>query len=278
MTITPKKLAEIIRPFCKEDPNNATHGKLDFIIVFSGFAGVGKSTANIILGKVYSPRGFSYERNLIYSKKALLEMLSKEHGGFIGVDEAINVLFKREFFEHDQISILKDIDTYRSNHNVVSLLIPSFWDLDSKLLNSGRIKLWVYCKRWGEAIIMKPINKMFNKDPWNFELNQKLEAKGMIYASPNYVDTMIWHELPKDEYAKYDEVRIRKRQEAVEERAVKDNLSSKQKSLMKVRNALVKLCLKYGIHNKEVSEASGMAPAAISRITHSAGPEVPPEV
>jgi hypothetical protein len=269
MTITPKRLAKIIRPFCKKNQNNAKHGKLDFICIISGPRGLGKSTIMLQVGKAFSPKGFKYEKSLIYSKSALLEKISKETEQFIGVDEAINVVFKREFYEHNQIGILQDLDTYRSNHNCIFFLIPDFWDLDSKLLNSSLIKLWIYVKRWGEAYIMRPANKQFSRDPWNFDLNVKLEAKGMIYQSPNYVDTLIWKELPPEEYAEYDKVKVVKREEARQERTKQHDLNAKQKSLMQRRLALIKLCLKYGIKNSEISGASGMSAPAISRITHS---------
>jgi phosphoserine aminotransferase len=116
---------------------------------------------------------------------------------------------------------------------------------------------------------MKPTNKQFSRDPWNFDLNVKLEAKGQIYNSPNYVDTFIWKELPKEEYDKYNAVKTIKREEARQERAQQNDLSAKQKSLMQKRLALIKLCLKYGIKGTEISTASGMSSPAISRITHS---------
>ena len=268
MTITPKGLAKIITPFCRRSVN-PKHGKLDFIGIISGPRGLGKSTILLQLGKAYSPHGFNYEKSLVYSKSALKERMSKDISQFIGVDEAINVVFKREFFDHNQIGILQDLDTYRSNHNCVFFLIPDFWDLDSKLLSSSLIKVWIYVRKWGEAYIMKPTNKQFSRDPWNFDLNKKLESKGMLYLSPNFVDILIWKELPDYEYKQYDEVKIRKREEARQERAKNYDMSAKQKTLMQRRLALIKLCLKHGIPNQEISQASGMSPPAISRITHS---------
>jgi hypothetical protein len=268
MTITPTKLAEIIRPFYKSDPQHPNWGKLDFVAVVSGPRGLGKSTVLLQLYKELCPRT-KYVDNLVYSKKALLEKISKEKSQFIGVDEAINVVFKREFYEHNQIGILQDLDTYRSNHHCIFFLIPDFWDLDNKLLNSSLIKIWIYIKRWGEAYIMRPTNKQFSRDPWNFDLNVKLEQKGQLYLSPNYMDTLIWKELPADEYIKYDEVKVVKREEARQERTKTYDLNAKQKSLMQKRLALIKLCLKYGIKNSEVSQASGMSQPAISRIIHS---------
>lgn len=257
-----------MRPFYKKHPRRPNWGKLDFVGVISGPRGLGKSTVMIQLQKALAPRS-SYETSLVYSKKTLLDKISKETGSFIGVDEAINVVFKREFYEHNQISILQDLDTYRSNHHCMLFLIPDFWDLDNKLLNSSLIKIWIYVKRWGEAYIMKPTNKQFSRDPWNFDLNVKLEAKGQIYNSPNYVDTLIWKELPKEEYDKYDAVKAVKREEARQERVQQHDLNAKQKSILQKRLALIKLCLKYGIKNQEISQASGMSAPAISRITHS---------
>lgn len=219
--------------------------------------------------KELSPRSYTYETNLVYSKQALLDKISKEKNQFIGVDEAINVVFKREFYEHNQIGILQDLDTYRSNHHCIFFLIPDFWDLDSKLLNSSLIKMWIYIKRWGEAYIMRPTNKQFSRDPWNFDTNVKLEEKGALYRSPNYMDTLVWKELPEDEYAKYDAIKSIKREEARQERTKNYDLTAKQKSLMQKRLALIKLCLKYGIKNAEISQASGMSQPAISRIVHS---------
>ncbi len=263
-----KKLAQIIKPFYRKLGNKPHSGKLDFVGVISGPRGLGKSTLLLQLYKELAPRT-KYENNLVYSKTSLLTKISKEQNQFIGVDEAINVVFKREFYEHNQISILQDLDTYRSNHHCIFFLIPDFWDLDSKLLNSSLIKVWIYIKRWGEAYIMRPTNKMFSRDPWNFDLNVKLEAKGMLYRSPNFMDTLIWRELPEDEYIRYDKIKVVKREEARQERTKTYDLNAKQKSLMQKRLLLIRLCLKYGIKNSEISQASGMSAPAISRITHS---------
>jgi hypothetical protein len=276
MTITPKGLAKIIMPFCRQNPKHPNWGKLDFIVVISGLAGIGKSTIMIQVGKAYT-KSFSYEKNLVYSKQGLTDTISRLKGGLIDVDEAVNVVFKREFFNHDQIGILKDLDTYRSNHNCISFLIPNFWDLDSKLLNSGRIKIWIWVKRWGEAYIMRPTNKQFSKDPWNFDLNVKLEAKGMIHNSPNFLDKLIWKELPKDEYEIYDATRIRKREEARVERQAGVTVTAKQKKLMQSRHDLIKLAIDLGATTNKIAEVSGMSAPAISRIHHSKE-NSPPEI
>jgi len=213
MTITPKKYAHEAKKYCQSE--------YDYLFVISGITGKGKSTLGIKIGQEFDPN-FSYEHNMFYSqtkfKKAIREypMLS-----FLQVDEAINMLYRREFYRKSQVDLLKDLDTMRNKFHCYCITLPNFWDLDSKLLNSSKIKSWIYVDQRGRGYIFRPDEHPYQDDPWNRKRNKKLfrnwRHKIHPKISPNYVDEIEWAPLDKQEFAKYEFVKDRKRLAAIDE-------------------------------------------------------------
>ena len=165
MSITISNLAKQIKIFLKND--------WDYIIVISGDAGVGKSTLTVKLGRLVDEK-YNFERNNIYSRRELKDKLwNLPTKSFLNVDEAINIVYRRDFFQRKQKNLLKDLDVVRDRNLCFCFLIPSFWDLDSKILSSGRIKIWVHIDERGRGYIFRPDKNPFNPDPWNKKLNFK---------------------------------------------------------------------------------------------------------
>jgi len=197
--VSVEHLAEHIKGFLAKD--------WDYIIAVSGPAGVGKSTLMQLLAP-YLDKKFSYEHTNLYSQKKFTKALKQyPEKSFINVDEAINALFKRDFAKGGQKELLKALDIVRHRNLCLAFLIPYIWDLDSKVLNSNRLKIWIYIDKRGVGYIFKPDRNPFNPDPWNRDLNRKLLAKwneGLHpNISPNYVDEIHFKAMPEEEYAKY---------------------------------------------------------------------------
>ena len=192
----------------------------DYIAAVSGNAGVGKSTMVCQLGPLVDKR-FTFDHNNIYSQKELNEAIYEYPSkSFINVDEAINVLYKRDFAKGGQKKLLKDFDMIRDRNLCVFFLVPDFWDLDKKILNSGRIKIWIHVDQRGVAYIFKPDNNPFNPDKWNRDLNRKLLYDWSHVhprKSPNFVEEIKFQPMAAEDYALYKEVKAKKRKAASKE-------------------------------------------------------------
>lgn len=203
----------------------------DFILAVSGNAGIGKSTLVNQIVKRYTGLHFTkefFERFNIYSRAELdkkLEELPK-YSIFI-LDESINMLFKREWQNREQIKVIQKFNTYRNKCFIVFLLIPRFTDIDSGVRNSTRIKWWINCLSWGKAIIYQPDDNEFNFDPWNLKLNYKLILRKRRREDvPNYMANLYWDEMDKNDFDTYELVKQEKRAMAYNDNLVK-NMSKK---------------------------------------------------
>lgn len=222
--------------------------KGDFIIVISGFRGVGKSTLQtrfiqeIIGESALTEEGF--KKYFIYSRKEFDKKLEEfEEKSPICVDEGINLLFKREFQNRDQNILIKKFNTYRDKYFVIFILLPFFWDLDSSVRNSSIIKWWIHCNKFGEGYIFQIEDNPFTDDPWNRKNNffAWREKKVPVYSLPNYVANIVWEELPEDTYNIYKKVKAEKRRDAYAEADNKKIIS---------KTDMIKQIL---INNKEVN-------------------------
>lgn len=189
----------------------------DYIAGVSGDAGVGKSSLVCQIGPLVDKK-YAFERNNIYQQSKLSSALyDYPEKSFLNVDEAINVLYRRDFAKGGQKQLLKDFDMIRDRNLCVFFLIPNFWDLDTKILNSGRIKLWIYIDERGLAMMFRPDKNPFNPDRWNRELNRKLFQdwdNANPKDSPNFVDYLEFKPMDAELYKQYKEVKAKKRREA----------------------------------------------------------------
>ena len=213
VTWTTKKAANYIRA--------VQQSKGDFIIVITGFRGVGKST---LLSRFIEELGIelneeNFKKYFIYSRKELDKKLEDfTEKSPLCIDEGINLLFKREFQNRDQNIIIKKFNTYRDRFYVIFLLIPNFWDLDSSIRNSTMIKWWIHCHKFGEGTIYQPEDNEWNPDPWNQKNNFLASRKGIRrWSLPNYIANITWNELPEEVYDKYKKIKNEKRKESYEE-------------------------------------------------------------
>jgi len=212
--------------------------KYDCTIALSGFVGEGKSTLSIQLMKAYyNIETFEQfkkmiRENLIYSRKSLMDMAENKKKQFLNTDEAVSVLFKRDFMKGDQKDLLKTLDICRSNKNVFTFNVPSFWSLDAHAIQT-RIRLWIMVEKQKYAHIFFPKRNPFSLDVWNRTYNEKVYNKTRGFTkSPNYITTIKFNALSKEEYKFYDEIKDLKKLEGVKEQEVETPTLTKKEALI----------------------------------------------
>lgn len=149
--------------------------KFDCIIFIEGNRGLGKSTlAFKLLSGLGIQHKFSPRRDIVYSREDVLKHLATKINGAIFADEMVNVAYKREFYQQDQILLLKGFDMYRDSRNVFIGCIPKFTDLDTKIQKVCKLRITVV-KR-GIAIIQLKLKRINSSDPWDVRNNERIEA------------------------------------------------------------------------------------------------------
>jgi len=145
----------------------------DFPIIIDGLTGSGKSTLGIQLSKK-GDSNFKIKEDIIFSRKELIEKIyNAKRGSFIILDEAINILFKRDFMNRKQKFIIRLLDMCRDRNLCLIFCVPNFWSLDKHILE-GRVKLRIHIARTGFAFMWKPTSNPFTPDKWNRKYNEKV--------------------------------------------------------------------------------------------------------
>lgn len=160
-----KDIAEVIIRRWKND--------YDFILLIDGLTGVGKSTvSNKIAHRI--PK-FKPERDQLYIREDVLKQISTRTNSVIWADELINVAHNRNFYEADQILLVKALNMYRDSHNLFIGCIPDFNACDPQLKTIAHMRITVL--RRGVALIQTPNKSLYSRDPWDIKNNQKIESK-----------------------------------------------------------------------------------------------------
>lgn len=210
MKLSLRKLAGLIKLTQKSDR--------DFICVITGATGEGKSTLATHLHILVNLK-FSFWNNVAYSKKEVIDKVkSLNNFSSLNVDEAINVLFRRDFMDKRQKELLRLFDMCRDKHLFVTLCLPWFWALDNHILQSGRIKLWIYVDKRGHAYGFMPDRNPFTKDAWHMKDNEKKLKRWSDMVHPekvtNYVGDIVFDDLPEETKREYLEVKAKKKENA----------------------------------------------------------------
>lgn len=205
-----------------------TH-RYDAIIFIEGNRGDGKST---LLWKIlkkckkFLPQPTPSElknlkfkplRDLYYDKDKFLKALRGKKYSIIWNDELIGAGYKRDFYTETQKDIIKAINMYRDSYNLIAGCIPRFADLDTDL--QGLCKLRISVRKRGYALLFAPSTSMFNRDRWNFTINQKIEdewqksgtQKPRYSKLKNVIGYTMWSELNPKQQKLYDMIKQKKR-------------------------------------------------------------------
>lgn len=202
----------------------------DATIAMSGFPGAGKSTFSLQLLKLYygiktgdlESLDKHLKKYMVFTRSDLgAHALQLTHKCLIA-DEAINVLFRRDFAVGKQKALLKVLDMCRDNNHLFIFNIPSFWMLDGHTLQT-RIRLWLHIENQSMAHFFMPIRNPFTTDVWMREWNGKIFTRtGSFVNSPNYIGTIKFGPLPRDEYQLYKGIKKVKRLETDEDEKKED--------------------------------------------------------
>ena len=154
----------------------------DFPVIIDGLTGAGKSTFAVQLAKKGCP-WFDLEKDIIFSQDELIQQITTARpGSFIVPDEAINMLFKRDFMTKKQKFIIRLLDMCRDRNLCLLMCVPNFWSIDKHVLE-GRIKLRVHIARTGLAFMWKPTENPFTPDKWNRKYNEKVCKNWDLYPN-----------------------------------------------------------------------------------------------
>lgn len=217
----------------------------DTPLVVSGYPGEGKSVLAREIAKLFDKR-YNDERNCIYSRKELLEKVESFPPSAFILDEAINMLYKRDWGTAGQKELIKVLNICRSKKHLLIFVQPEFADMDKDIRNS-RIRLWIYAIKRGVASIFRPERTIGGgQDPWNLETNNKLvkqfvnrsgQTMGTIegaYRTSNFLSFLRWSDVSKEEYQVYEEVKDRKKYEGTEGEHLMTEIEVKREMVKRV--------------------------------------------
>lgn len=217
------RLKKVIKPkHISKYAKGLTKNKKDCVLCVSGMTGEGKSVFACDLAKEYDKR-FEYERNLIYSRKELKEKIETFPPSAFIIDEAINVLYKREWNKSAQKDLIKLLNICRSKGHLLIFVQPVFNDMD-KDIRQERVRLWIYVLKRGVGIVFRPVRTLSGSvDPFKLDENNKLVKKfvnkmdsftGTLegsYRSENFLAFIRWDDMPEEEYLLYEKVKDEKK-------------------------------------------------------------------
>jgi len=188
----------------------------DTIIALTGDPGMRKSQLACKLAKKYDPN-FSYDRNLFYSRTKFVQAIDEYPDcSALIADEAINMLFKREWNNRDQVNITKLFDRCRYKKHLIILCIPNMFALD-KHIRDTRITLWVniYNKDEKNSVARMWVreNNEAVEDPWNRPWMVTCLRMHKPYRSVNYVGHLQFSQMKQEDYEAYYKVKVAKNNE-----------------------------------------------------------------
>jgi hypothetical protein len=203
--------------------------KLDCVIAWVGKRGSGKSTGNYRfcrklgrytvnhLGTDFKAGGFRPERDMVYARQDIIDLLKNRKFKPVMADEMINVAYNREFHSADQQFLIKVLNQYRSNYNIFSMCNPFFYDLDPDLRSLVSIRIDII--RRGMGIVHFPCDNVYSNDIWDTKKNAQIEMswsrsknqKSRYSKLTTFQGILLYPALPKKIELKYEEIRDRKR-------------------------------------------------------------------
>lgn len=187
----------------------------DFTIIIDGLTGSGKSTLAIHLAKK-GCAWFKIKEDIIFSKKELVDkIMNAERYSYIILDEAINILFKRDFMDRKQKFILKLLDMCRDKNLCLIMCVPNFWSIDKHILE-GRIRLRLHVARTGFSFMWKPTTNPFTPDKWNRKYNEQVCYNWDTYPnakkSKGFIGYLKFGDLPDGDKKEYLNVKAMKKE------------------------------------------------------------------
>ena len=126
----------------------------------------------------------------------MINLLKNQQKGFVWADEMISVGYKRSFYESQQQELIKVLNAYRDNFNILGACIPNFFSLDKDLRDIFYFHFHIVER--GIAILHTPLkSRLYTQDKWDVLNNSKIENKWSqrIMKDPNFANKLPYHNL-----------------------------------------------------------------------------------
>jgi len=196
--------------------NNTLKVDKDFTIVIDGLTGSGKSTLALHLAKK-GCTWFKIKEDILFSKEELIDKISNAPPfSYLVLDEAVNLLFKRDFMDRKQKFLLKLLDMCRDKNLCLMFCVPNFWSLDKHLLD-GRIKLRIHIARTGFAFMWTPTSNPFTPDKWCRKYNEKVCYNWDSYPNAKktkgFIGYLKFGDMPQSDKEIYLKIKAIKKEE-----------------------------------------------------------------
>lgn len=195
-----------------EGINQTLHDDFDFPIAVTGITGVGKSTLLIDLGQNLAELNnniFDFNANISFTRTEMETNIKKlaPRYSLIAGDEMINAMYKRDFQNRKQNTLIKLFNMCRYRNLCIGFAIPRFWSLDREI-RQNYIKMWVNIEERGLARLYVPdVKDIFTEDVWHRKENSKLIQMGKIHKSINYAGEIQFSDLSPDNKKQYTEIK-----------------------------------------------------------------------
>lgn len=187
----------------------------DIVIAIAGPRGYGKSTLEIHMGYLIDDH-FEMKKNMsIISNISEIEekFNNLKPKSVMGIDEAIRSLFKQNFMEKLQQTIVKMLDTGRFKNLCIIACTSRFKDL-AETFRNNRVNILIQLTEAGRAVAIEKDPNPFSSDPWWVEGMRKMIGKKrnidihelIKHYHPGYLCEFTFPILPKeieDEYLEF---------------------------------------------------------------------------
>ena len=238
--------------------------EFDGNIAVSGDRGNGKSS--LIVKILYRLGGFVPWKHQVYSREAIIKLLTTQTYSICFDDEAINSGYKRNFQQKGQQELIKILTAYRDSFNIYASAIPNFFSLDKDLRDLYFLHLHVIER--GVAVVHMPLQgRLYSQDRWDAKFNATVEAKwGKRILKDNdfkppfhklttFRGYLYFNDLTKAQQKIYKEVKKKRRAEGFE--TTIDPKEDKEKKFLEItydqltkyeltKEILIKACLLVG--------------------------------
>lgn len=208
-----------------------TSVKKDTVICITGYPGEGKSVLAREIAKAFD-KHYDDDRNCIYDRKELINKIENFRPSAFVLDEAINLIYKRDWNTSGQKELIKVLNICRSKRHLLIFVQPAFSDLD-KDVRRYRLRMWIYCVTRGVGIAFIPeISLAGEEDPWNLKENdyfikRHVKRFGRIigtlegaFRTRNFLSYIRWENISKEEYEKYEMIKDKKKYSNEEEKII----------------------------------------------------------
>jgi len=184
--------------------------KFDCIMAICGDRGMGKST--LALKICLRDKKFKMADDIAYSRDDIIQQLSTKKKGIILADEMIMGSYNRDFYSGEQKKLIKIVNLYRDSGNILICCVPKFTDLDKQFMQFVVLRIDIH-KR-GLGFIHLPKRKIYDRDVWDINNNQKVEVKSKLYLPTKFSTfkgLISFRDVTEKQRALYESIKQQKR-------------------------------------------------------------------